>query len=124
MLVHLQPLPNNTLVLPPHSLNGDLKPCIWSTHLIEHGSTENVWQCYFNNNSDVLFGVKVVELLHRLDIKLQWWFYKEFEIYLTLEMAYQSEKLCDHIAPNCYGAFKGDGINVHILELCESTLNS
>jgi hypothetical protein len=48
----------------------------------------------------------------------------EFDIYLTLEMAYQSRKLCNRISPHCYGAFKDDRISVLVLGLCDGILNS
>ncbi len=48
----------------------------------------------------------------------------EFNVYLTLEEAYQSGRLCDLITPRCYGAFEGDGIYVLILELCDGILGA
>jgi hypothetical protein len=48
----------------------------------------------------------------------------EFKIYLILDEAYQSGKLRDRIAPRCYGAFEGNGIDVLILGLCDGILNS
>ena len=39
------------------------------------------------------------------------WLHDEFNIYLTLEKAYKPH---DHIAPRCYGAFKGNGVAVLI----------
>ena len=48
----------------------------------------------------------------------------EFTVYLTIEAAYQSGKLRDHITPRCYGAFEGDGVDVLVLDLCDGILNS
>jgi hypothetical protein len=47
----------------------------------------------------------------------------EFNAYLTLDEAYQSGQLCDRIAPRCYGAFEGNGVDVLILDLCDGNLN-
>ena len=49
--------------------------------------------------------------------------YNEFNIYLTLEKAYHTGQLSDRIAPRCYGAFKGNRVDVLILDLCEGILN-
>jgi hypothetical protein len=48
----------------------------------------------------------------------------EFDVYLILDGAYQSGKICDHIAPRCYGAFEGEGVDVLILDLCDGDLNA
>ncbi|KAH9974504.1 hypothetical protein BJV74DRAFT_184495 [Russula compacta] len=48
----------------------------------------------------------------------------EFNVYLIIEAAYQSKRLRDRITPRCYGGFEGDGVNVRILDLCDSTLNT
>ncbi len=121
--VHLHPLPNNTFVLPHYAENRNRKRRLWLTRLIGFGSTGNVWQCHFHK-SDGLFAIKVVELLRRSDVDRRQRFYNEFEVYLTLEMAYHSGQLGDRITPHCYGAFEGDGINVLVLELCGDTLKS
>jgi hypothetical protein len=46
----------------------------------------------------------------------------EFDVYLTLDEAYQSGQLRDRIAPRCYGAFEGNGVDVLILDLCDGIL--
>ena len=48
----------------------------------------------------------------------------EFNVYLIMEAAYQSKRLCDRITPRCYGGFEGDGVDVLILDLCDSILNT
>ena len=48
----------------------------------------------------------------------------EFKIYLILDEAYQSGRLRDRIAPRCYGVFEGSDMDILILELCDSILNS
>ncbi|KAH9160249.1 hypothetical protein EDB89DRAFT_2249172 [Lactarius sanguifluus] len=123
--VHLHPLSNNKFILPHYTENTrenrNVNRHLWLTRLIGFGSTGNVWQCYFDN-SDGFFATKVVELLRKSDIECQQQFSQEFGVYLTLETAYQSGQLCDRVAPHCYGAFRGDGVNVLILELCSGTL--
>ncbi|KAH9050748.1 hypothetical protein EDB84DRAFT_1258875 [Lactarius hengduanensis] len=119
--VHLHPLSNNIFILPHCTENGNVNRRLWLTRLIGFGSTGNVWQCYFDN-SDGFFATKVVELLRKSDVERQRRFCQEFGVYLTLEMAYQSGQLRDRITPHCYGAFRGDGVDVLILELCGGTL--
>ena len=119
--VDLRPLPNNTFILPLCAENGSERRRLWLTRFIGSGSTGNVWQCRFDN-SDSLFAVKVTEWLRRSDVQRQQRFCAEFEVYLTLEKAYQSGHLRDRIAPRCYGAFEGDRVNAFILELCDGTL--
>ena len=41
----------------------------------------------------------------------------EFDVYITMEKAYQSGKLQNRIAPRCYGAFEGKYIDILILDL-------
>ncbi|KAH9175244.1 hypothetical protein EDB89DRAFT_347330 [Lactarius sanguifluus] len=96
---HLHSLPNNTFVLPHCAENGNRKRRLWLTRHIGSGSTGNVWECHFDNG-----------------------FHNEFEVYLSLEIAYQSGQLRDRITPHCYGAFEGDGTGVLILGLCGDTL--
>ncbi|KAI9465415.1 hypothetical protein BJY52DRAFT_1202193 [Lactarius psammicola] len=119
--VHLHPLPNNTFVLPHCAENGSGKRRLWLTRLIGFGSTGNVWECHFDK-SDSSFAIKIVEMLRRSDVDRQRRFYNELEVYLTLDTAYESGQLRDRIAPHCYGAFEGDGIDVLVLELCGDTL--
>jgi hypothetical protein len=121
--VHLQPLPNNKLVLPLFAKNGDRKQRLWLTRVIGSGSTGTVWQCH-SDKSDGLYAIKVAELLCRSDVERLRRFWNEVEIYLTLEMAHQSGQLCNRVTPHCYGAFKDDRTNVLVLELCNGTLNS
>jgi hypothetical protein len=117
--VHLNTFPNNTLALPQCS--GSRKPRLWLTRFVGSGSTGNVWQCHFDNVDD-MFAIKVVEVLRHSDAASRQRLRSEFEVYLSLEEAYQSGKLPDRIAPHCYGAFEGDTMDVLILELCDSTL--
>ncbi|KAI9465417.1 hypothetical protein BJY52DRAFT_1144063 [Lactarius psammicola] len=119
--VHLHSLPNNTFVLPHCAENGSGKRRLWLTRLIGFGSTGNVWECHFDK-SDSSFAIKIIEMLRRSDVDRQRRFYNELEVYLTLDMAYESGQLRDRIAPHCYGAFEGDGIDVLVLELCGDTL--
>ncbi|KAH9027919.1 hypothetical protein EDB84DRAFT_286205 [Lactarius hengduanensis] len=121
--IRLHSLPNNTFVLPYCAENGNKKRCLWLTRHIGFGSTGNVWECHFDN-SDNLFAIKVVELLRTSDEECRQRFYNEFEVYLSLETAYQSGELPDRITPHCYGGFEGDGIGALILGLCGDTLNS
>ena len=86
------------------------------------GSTGNAWQCRFDGSVD-FFVVKIVEVLHRADADKQQQLHDEFNIYLTLEKAYQSRQLHDRIAPQCYGAFEGNGVAILILDLCDGILN-
>ncbi|KAH9002658.1 hypothetical protein EDB86DRAFT_3241702 [Lactarius hatsudake] len=58
----------------------------------------------------------------RSDVERQQRFYSEFEVYLSLEIAYQSGQLRDRITPHCYGAFEGGRTDVLILGLCGDTL--
>ena len=71
-----------------------------------------------------MFAVKIVELLRPSDADSQQRLRNEFNVYLTLEKAYQSGRLRDRIAPCCYGAFEGDGVDVIILELCDDILRA
>ena len=81
-----------------------------------------VWEGHFDN-INALFAIKVVELLCSFDVECQKQFCNEFEVYLTLEMAYQSRQPCDCITPHCHEALEGDGIHVLILELYGGTLD-
>ncbi|KAH9039312.1 hypothetical protein EDB85DRAFT_2287134 [Lactarius pseudohatsudake] len=121
--IRLHSLPYSTFVLPHCAENGNRKRYLWLTRHIGFGSTGNVWECHFDNSDD-LFAIKVVELLRTSDEECRQRFYNEFEVYLSLETAYQSGELPDRITPHCYGAFEGDGIGALILELCGDTLNS
>ena len=49
---------------------------------------------------------------------------KEFDVYITLEKAYQSGQLQDRIAPRCYGAFEGKNADALILDLHHPILDS
>ncbi|KAH8982584.1 kinase-like domain-containing protein [Lactarius akahatsu] len=118
---HLHSLPNNAFALPHCAENGNGKRRLWLTRHIGSGSTGNVWECHFDNGDD-LFAIKVVKLQRRSDVECQRRFYNEFEVYLSLEIAYQSGQLRDRISPHCYGAFEGDGTGVLILGLCGDTL--
>ncbi|KIM82646.1 hypothetical protein PILCRDRAFT_97458 [Piloderma croceum F 1598] len=74
--------------------SGTRKPCLWLTHFVGFGSTGNDWQCHFDNSDD-LYAVKIVELL------------------------------CHSDAASCqqlHNEFKGDAMDVLILELCDSIL--
>ena len=95
---------------------------MWLTHFIGSGSTGNAWQCHFDGSVD-FFIAKIGEVLRRADAAKRQRLHDEFNIYLTLEKAYQSHQLHDRIAPRCYGAFEGDGVIVLILDLCYGVLN-
>ena len=81
----------------------------------------NVWQCRFDNSDD-LFAIKIVEVLRRSDADSRQRLRNEFNVYLTLEEAYQSRQPRGRISPCCYGAFEGDGVDVIVLELCGGIL--
>jgi hypothetical protein len=112
---------NNTLALPLCTRND--KPRLWLTHFIASGSTGNVWQCCFDDSDD-LFAAKITEVLRPSDAENRQRLHDEFNIYLILDEAYQYGQLCSRIAPRCYGAFEGNGIDVLILGLCDGILNS
>ena len=95
---------------------------LWLARSVGSGSTGNVWQCRSDDNVD-LFAAKIVEVLRRADTDKRQRLCDEFKIYLALEKAYQSGQLHDRIAPRCYGAFKGDVIDVLILDLCDGVLS-
>jgi hypothetical protein len=116
---HLYTLPTNSFALP--QCTGCRKPRLWLTRSIGFGSTGRVWQCHFDN-SDVSFAAKIVEVLRRSDANRRQRLRNEFNVYRRLDKAYQSGKLRDRIAPHCYGAFEGDGVDVLILELCDGIL--
>lgn len=121
----LQPLPN-THTLPLRTKNGNEKRRLLLTQFIGFGSTGHVWKCRFDD-SDILYAIKIVEPLRGSDEDIaehRKRFYNEVKVYSTLEKAYESGKLRDRITPRFYGAFKGDGIYVLILELCNDTLQS
>ena len=75
---------------------------VWLTHFIGHESTGRVWKCYFDN-FEMPFAVKTVEMARPSDIEARKRLRKEFDVYITLEKAYQSGQLQDRIAPRCYG---------------------
>ena len=64
------------------------------------------------------------EVLRSSDAEARKLFLNEFNIYLMMEKAYQSGKLQDRIAPRCNGAFEGKNIDVLILDLHDSNLDS
>jgi len=111
---------NNTLALPQCA---ESKQRLWLTRFVASGSTGNVWECRFDNNCNDLFAVKVVEVLLPSDAGSRQRIRNEFNAYLTLDRAYHSGQLRDRIAPRCYGAFKGNRVDVLILDLCQGTLN-
>jgi hypothetical protein len=112
---------NNMLALPLCARND--KPRLWLTCFIASGLTGNIWQCHFDNSNDS-FAAKIIEVLCPSETENQQRLRNEFKIYLILDEAYQSGRLCNHIAPCCYGAFEGNGIDVLILDLCDGILNS
>jgi hypothetical protein len=118
--MHLHPFSNNMLALPQCAKNG--KRRVWLTRYAGSGSTGNVWQCRFDASVD-LFVAKIVEVLRHTDADKRLRLHNEFDIYLTLEKAYQSDQLPDRIAPCCYGAFEGEGVNVLILDFCDGVLS-
>jgi hypothetical protein len=112
---------NNSLAIPPCARND--KPHLWLTRFIASGSTGTVWQCRFDTSHDS-FAAKIVELLRPSDTQKRQRLRNEFKMYLILDEAYQSGRLHDRIAPRCYGAFEGRYMDVLILDLCDSILNS
>jgi hypothetical protein len=112
---------NNSLAIPPCARND--KPHLWFTHFIASGSTGSVWQCRFDTSQDS-FAAKIVEVLHPSDTQKRQRLRNEFKIYLILDKAYQSGRLHNRIAPRCYGTFEGRYMDVLILDLCDSILNS
>jgi hypothetical protein len=109
---------NDTLPLRP----GSSKQHLWLTRFVASGSTGNVWECRLDDLDD-LFAVKVVEELRPSDAGSRQRLRNEFNTYLILDRAYHSGQLHDRIAPRCYGAFKGNGVDVLILDLCDGILN-
>ena len=63
-------------------------------------------------------------MLRLSDIEARKRFRNEFDVYITIEKAYQSGKLQDRIAPRCYGAFEGKHVDVLILDLHDTILDS
>ena len=110
---------NNTPAFPQCA---ESKQRLWLTRFVASGSTGNVWECLFDNRDDP-FAVKVVEVLLPSDAGSRQRLHNEFNVYLTLDTAYHSGQLGDRIAPRCYGAFKGNRVDVLILDLCKGTLN-
>ena len=118
--MHLYSLSNNTLALPQCAEGGNQR--LWLTRFVASGSTGNVWACRFDNCNG-LFAVKLVEVLRLSDADNRQRLLNEFKVYLTQEKAYHSGQLRIRIAPRCYGAFKGNHMDVLILDLCEGILN-
>ena len=118
--VHLYGLSNNTRLDQRFARSGTER--LWLTRFIPSGSTGNVWECRFDN-CDKLFAVKVVEMLRPSDADSRLRLRNEFNVYLTLDKAYQSGQLPNCIAPRCYGAFTGKCMDFLILDLCDSILN-
>lgn len=101
-------------------MKGNKTPRLWLTRKIGYGSTGDVWEGSFDK-SDTLFALKIVEVLCKSDVGRQQRLHNELEIYLLLEMAYQSGRLRDRITPRCFGAYEGNGV---LLELCDGALKS
>ena len=110
---------NNTLALPQRVESNQR---LWLTRFVESGSTGNVWECRFDNCDD-FFAVKVVEVLLPSDAGSRQRIRNEFNVHLVLDRAYHSGQLRNRIAPRCYGAFKGNRVDIIILDLCEGILN-
>ena len=107
--------------LPPIPHTG--KQFLWLTRSLGHGSTGSVYQCHFDN-VEKSFAAKVVEMLHSSDIEARKRLRNEFDVYITMEKAYQTGKLQNRIAPRCYGAFEGKYVDVLILDLHNAVLGS
>jgi hypothetical protein len=118
--VHLYGLSNNTRLNQRFARDGMER--LWLTRFIASGSTGNVWECRLDSG-DKLFAVKVVEMLRPSDADSRLRLRKEFNVYLTLDQAYQSGQLPKCIAPRCYGAFTSKRMDFLILDLCDSILN-
>ena len=58
---------------------------------------QGVWECHFDN-SEKPYAVKLVEILRPSDIEARKHFLREFDVYITLERAYQSGQLQDRVA--------------------------
>jgi hypothetical protein len=117
--IHLHTSRNNSLSLPQYCESR--KPRLWLTEFIGSGSTGIVWKCCFDNK-DELFAIKIAEPLHRSEAASRERLRNEFKAYLVLEEAYQSGNLPNRIAPQCYGAFEDDTMDVLLLELCDGIL--
>jgi len=89
---------------------------LWLTRPLGHGSTGSVYKCHFDN-SEKPFAAKVVEMLRSSDIEARNRLRNEFDVYITMEKAYQSGELQNRIAPRCYGAFESKYVDVLILDL-------
>ena len=112
---------NNTLALLLCVKSGKQR-LVWLTRFVGSGSTGNAWECRFDDCDD-LFAAKVVEVLRPSDADSRQRLRNEFKVYLTLDRAYHSGQLHDPVAPRCYGAFKGNHVDLLILDLCEGILN-
>ena len=113
-MIRVHPFSNNIFDLPPIAYTDEQH--LWLTCLLGHGSTGSVYKCHFDN-FEKPFAVKVVEMLRSSDIEARKRLRNEFDVYITMEKAYQSGKLRNRIAPRCYGAFEGKYIDVLILDL-------
>jgi hypothetical protein len=114
--IHLCTFHNNTFALP--QCCESRKPHVWLTHFIGSGSTGNVWKICFDDREES-FAIKIVEPLQPSEEASRERLRNEFKVYLALEEAYQSRKMLNRIAPQCYGAFEGDAMDFLILELCD-----
>ena len=63
-------------------------------------------------------------MLRSSDIQARQRLRKEFDVYIAMENAYQSGNLQNRIAPRCYGAFEGKYIDILILDLHNTILDS
>ena len=117
--MHLYPFSNNMLALPQCAKKG--KRRLWLTRFVWSGSTGNVWKCRFDDSVNSFIAM-IAEVLCRANTDNRQWLHNEFNIYLTLEKAYQSGQLRDRIAPRFYGTFEGDDVDFFILDLCSSIL--
>ena len=120
-MIRVRPFSNNIFGLPPISYTG--KQHLWLARSLGHGSTGSVYKCHFDY-FEKSFAAKVVEMLRSSDIEARKRLRNEFDVYITMEKAYQSGKLQNRIAPRCYGAFEGKYVDVLILDLHNAVLDS
>ena len=121
---------NNMLTLPQCA---ESKRRIWLTRFVASGSTGNVtnltrtvnksWLSKRHSQTVGMSFLITVTTCSPLSICSRQRIRNEFNVYLTLDRAYYSGQLRDRIAPRCYGAFKGNPVDVLILDLCEGILN-
>ena len=106
---------NNTLALPLCVKSG--KQRLWLTRFLGSGSTGNAWECRFDDCDD-LFAAKVVEFYAHLMQTAD----NDFLMSLKSTLPWTGRiTLVNYTIPSLH-AFKGNHLDVLILDLCEGVL--